>query len=142
VSARAQRAGRDELAPETEQTYRQIRELMRSGVPTAKQAMESLAESSGVNFTTIQGRYYAARKRHEPDAEQKAGPRPKGRAPAAAAAAAQTNGGGVVQASVPELLEQAAALLERAAAQSRRDARDAAQWRTVAAMLQKGTDTG
>jgi phage tail tape-measure protein len=130
------RSDAGKLATETEASYRRVQELLRSGMPNTKAAIQAVATETGEPFARINARYYSARKRLAPDTGPKV---PRRRA----AQAAPTNGGG----SVADLLEVAANLLDEAAANTRKAAqdvraleRDALQWRTVAAMLTREGD--
>jgi hypothetical protein len=117
------------LAPQTESTYQAVEELVRSGMPTTKAALQALADRTGEPVSRLSARYYSAKKRVTPAA------------PARAPRAAKANGAATIPPApgldLVKTLRACAAMLEELAAQVEPMERDAAQWRTVAAMLQR-----
>jgi hypothetical protein len=123
-------------ASATERTYQRAVELMRGGM-SGKAAFERIAEETGESAGTVQARYYRVARKA---GEVKRRPRSK---PVAAKAPAPARGGrgsrrGAASASADSLaakLEQAARLLQEAAADARALEGDAQRWRQLRPLL-------
>jgi hypothetical protein len=122
----------------TERTYQRAVELMRGGM-SGKAAFERIAEETGESAGTVQARYYRVARKA---GEVKRRPRSKPAAAKAAAPAARGRRGGrratAAVASADSLaakLEQAARLLQEAAAEARGLEGDAQRWRQLRPLL-------
>jgi hypothetical protein len=123
-------------ASATERTYQRAVELMRGGM-SGKAAFERIAEETGESAGTVQARYYRVARKA---GEVKRRPRSKPAAAKAAAPAARGRRGGrrASAASADSLaakLEQAARLLQEAAADARALEGDAQRWRQIRPLL-------
>ena len=123
-------------ASATERTYQRAVELMRGGM-SGKAAFERIAEETGESAGTVQARYYrVARKagevkrrpRSKPATAKAAAPAARGRGRRRRAAAASAD-------SLAAKLEQAARLLQEAAADARALEGDAQRWRQIRPLL-------
>src|SRR6476659_3658276 len=122
----------DSEASATERTYQRAIELMRGGM-SGKAAFERIAEETGESAGTVQARYYrVARKAGEVKRRPRSKPTAtKVAAPARGLRAAATAGTGVLAAQ----LEQAARLLQEAAADIGALEADAQRWRQIRPLL-------
>jgi hypothetical protein len=124
-------------ASATERTYQRAVELMRGGM-SGKAAFERIAEETGESAGTVQARYYRVARKA---GEVKRRPRSKPATAKAAAPAARGRGRGrraAAAASADSLaakLEQAARLLQEAAADARALEGDAQRWRQIRPLL-------
>lgn len=113
---------------EVDATYQRIVELERTGI-SRQTAFAKIGEREGLNLAAVSARYYAARKRLNPDTESKVA-RPT-RMP-------KVNG---VEVDAALLLETAAAMILEASTVIARLESDAARWREVRAMARNADES-